>query len=116
MDLKLSLSQRQVEVQGAFGYKMEFELIHDDEDETPFDITGATSAKFYAVNLVDELTKYSGAMVIDNATLGYVSYTVAVTDFLIAGKYKGEIHVIFPTKELKWVEIDITCLKSIGTP
>jgi hypothetical protein len=113
MDLMLELDNYQEIYQKAYGYEIHYELV--DKDDNPIDITGNTSVKFYASSATDELVKYSGNMVVDNAALGLVHFSPLVTDFITSGKFDVEIWVNFAAKRLIFGKIILMCLKSRGS-
>lgn len=115
MDLMLELNQRQEMVQGEYGDKaqLSYELV--DNDNIPVNITGYVTAKFYAINATDELVKYSGNLVVDDAVLGLVHYSPLITDFTTPGKYDIELFVNFAASRMKWANIILTVYKSRGT-
>jgi len=74
-----------------------------------------TFLKFYASSATDELVKYSGNMVVDNAALGLVHYSPIISDFITSGKFDVEIWVTFAAKRLIFGKIILLCLKSRGS-
>lgn len=83
-------------------------------DETPVDLTGASSVRFVMTTAVGAVSKVSAAAVIETpATLGIVRYDWLAADTNLPGKYLGEWEVTwvggkkqtFPTGSYHTIEV-----------
>lgn len=92
-------------VQGNYGFNLPFTL--QDSAGVVVDITNATLA-FKAQLDSDETVQFSGAMVIVSGPAGTCYYTVAQTDFSVAGTWNAQIVATYAGEVLTFTGITIT--------
>jgi hypothetical protein len=98
-------------VANDYGYLLSFTL--QDSQGNVFNLTGASSLYFRTQMVGNSSINSSGTMSVISATSGTCSYTVAKTDFTVAGLYNAQIEVNFSGQTISWSNLQITVLPEV---
>jgi hypothetical protein len=98
-------------VQNDYGYLLSFTL--QDSQGNIFNLTGASSLYFRTQMVGNSSINSSGSMSVLSATAGTCSYTVAKTDFTVAGLYNAQIEVNFSGQTVTWSNLQLEVSPSV---
>ena len=94
-------------IQSDWGYLLSFSL--QDSQGNVFDLTSNTGVLFRAQRNGVTKLKFSGTMTVKGLpTAGTCTYTVAQTDFDMAGLYNAEIQVSFGSEVVTFSNISVS--------